>query len=189
VLLPMDISVVAFDFSGSGNSEGEYVSLGYFEQQDLTTLVEHLRVTDSTTRIGLWGRSMGAATSLMFGATDPSIACMVLDSPFSSLRVLSTELAEKAQFNIPKLLMSVAFQMIKSSVEKLASFDIMKLEPILSAPNCFVPALFAHADGDAFIVPRHSKDIISLLIPHMFICLFVLLHLFKLHSMQETIIL
>lgn len=33
----------------------------------------------------------------MFGESDPSIACMVLDSPFSSLKTLATELVEKAE--------------------------------------------------------------------------------------------
>jgi len=46
---------------------------------------------------GLWGRSMGAATSLLYGATDPSIACMVLDSPFTSLTTVAKELVESAQ--------------------------------------------------------------------------------------------
>jgi len=32
VLIPNGISVISFDFSGSGMSEGEYVSLGYYEQ-------------------------------------------------------------------------------------------------------------------------------------------------------------
>lgn len=159
VLLPMGISVVCFDFAGSGNSEGEYVSLGYYEQDDLATVVEHLRNSKTTTRIGLWGRSMGAATSLMFGVSDPSVACMVLDSPFSSLETLANELVGKAEMKIPKLVVGAAFKMIKKSVEKKAQFDINKLKPIKSAPQCFIPALFAHANGDDFIALSHSKSI------------------------------
>ena len=43
--------------------------------------------------IGLWGRSMGAATALMYAHTDPSIAGMVLDSAFADLKQLITEIA------------------------------------------------------------------------------------------------
>ncbi len=75
---------------------GEYVSLGYYEKEDLVAVVEHLRSTGTVSRIGLWGRSMGAATSIMYGATDPSIACMVLDSPFSSLTKVAKELVENS---------------------------------------------------------------------------------------------
>jgi len=44
-------------------------------------------------------------------------------------------------------------------LKKKAQFDIEKLEPIKSAPNCYIPALFAHATGDNFIDPSHSKTI------------------------------
>lgn len=38
--------------------------------------------TGKVSKIGLWGRSMGAATSLFYGQKDPSVAALVLDSPF-----------------------------------------------------------------------------------------------------------
>jgi dienelactone hydrolase len=158
-LLKMEFSVVCFDFSGSGNSDGEFVTLGYYEKDDLEAVVEYLRKNDQTTRIGLWGRSMGAATSLMFGVSDPSVACMVLDSPFSSLKVLANELVTKNEVKLPKMVVSVAFKMLKKSIEKKVAFDIEKLEPIKSAPKCFIPALFAHANQDDFIDPSHSKNI------------------------------
>ena len=36
-------TVVAFDFSGSGMSEGEWVTLGYFEQHDVADVLAYLR--------------------------------------------------------------------------------------------------------------------------------------------------
>ncbi len=39
--------------------------------------------------IALWGRSMGAATALLHSHRDPTIACIVLDSPFADLRQLA----------------------------------------------------------------------------------------------------
>lgn len=65
-LLSLGTSVFAFDFAGSGLSNGEYVSLGYYEREDLATVIAHLRSSmGSNVRIALWGRSMGAATALM----------------------------------------------------------------------------------------------------------------------------
>jgi len=118
LLLPMDISVVTFDFSGSGISEGEYVSLGFFEKDDLGCVVDYIRAQEGITRIGLWGRSMGAVTALMYGVSNPGIACMILDSPFSSLKTLANELVAKLQDSIPKMLVGVAFKIIKGSVKK-----------------------------------------------------------------------
>lgn len=93
VLLPYNITVFCFDFSGCGLSEGEYVTLGYKEKDDLQSALEYLRSTHSVSIIGLWGRSMGAATAIFQCARDPSIAGMILDSPFAHLSKLSLELA------------------------------------------------------------------------------------------------
>jgi cephalosporin-C deacetylase-like acetyl esterase len=43
ILLPMNITLLAFDFSGCGMSEGEFISLGYYERDDVQTVIEHLR--------------------------------------------------------------------------------------------------------------------------------------------------
>ena len=75
--LSIGATMLSFDFTGSGQSEGEYVSLGFFEREDLKTVVAHLRASGRVSTIGLWGRSMGAATALMHGDRDPSIAAMV----------------------------------------------------------------------------------------------------------------
>ena len=88
-VLSSGISLFALDFSGSGLSDGEYISLGFYEREDVQTVVNHLRASGSVSSIGLWGRSMGAVTALMFVDRDPSIAALVLDSPFSALRIVS----------------------------------------------------------------------------------------------------
>lgn len=75
-MLPFGASVFTFDFSGdgfacvcfcflpsvlpgSGQSEGDYVSLGVFEKEDVRAVVAHLRADPSVSTVGLWGRSMG----------------------------------------------------------------------------------------------------------------------------------
>ena len=60
VLLALGVAVFAFDFAGSGKSDGENVSLGYYEREDLMCVVAHLRATDVVSTVALWGRSMGA---------------------------------------------------------------------------------------------------------------------------------
>jgi alpha-beta hydrolase superfamily lysophospholipase len=56
----------------------------------------------STHFSGLWGRSMGAATAILYAHMDPSIAGMVLDSPFSSLSTLAKELVEASEVAISR---------------------------------------------------------------------------------------
>lgn len=70
VLLPSNITVFALDFSGSGPSDGDYVSLGWHEKEDLKCAVSFLRTNKQVSRIDLRARSMGAVTSLLHGAEE-----------------------------------------------------------------------------------------------------------------------
>jgi alpha-beta hydrolase superfamily lysophospholipase len=62
---------------GSGLSEGEWVTLGAHEVDDLAVAVAHIRERHPDSTIGLWGRSMGAVTALLYSQRDPSIAGVV----------------------------------------------------------------------------------------------------------------
>jgi len=161
-LLSLGIAVFSFDFAGSGKSDGEYVSLGYWEREDLMCVIAHLRATNVVSTIALWGRSMGAATSLMHGYRDPSIACMILDSPFSDLSTLAEEMVEKGKeqgIAVPGFVVSIALRMIRASVKKQAGVDIRHISPIAHADKCFIPALFVAGEHDDFINKRHSEEI------------------------------
>ncbi|XP_054805586.1 uncharacterized protein LOC129308491 isoform X2 [Prosopis cineraria] len=159
ILLPSNITVFTLDFSGSGLSGGEHVTLGWNEKDDLKAVVDYLRADGSVSLIGLWGRSMGAVTSLMYGAEDPSIAGMVLDSPFSDLVDLMMELVDTYKVRLPKFTVKFAIQYMRRAIQKKAKFDIMDLNTIKVSKCCFVPALLGHADDDGFIRPHHSDRI------------------------------
>lgn len=69
-ILCHDITLFTFDFAGCGNSEGEYISLGYYEKDDVDVVFKYLRSLGTVSSIGLWGRSMGAVTALMYADTN-----------------------------------------------------------------------------------------------------------------------
>ncbi len=160
ILLRFKISLFCLDLAGSGHSDGEYVSLGYYERDDLSVVIDHLRQSGTVGCIGLWGRSMGAATALLHGDRDPSIASMVLDSPFTSLRNLAEELVDVfVGVNLPKWIVSMALNIIRSTIKSKAHFDINDLSPISHVGNSYIPALFVAAEGDSFIKPQHAKSL------------------------------
>lgn len=156
VLLPLNITVFTLDFSGSGLSDGDYVSLGCHEKDDLKVVVSYLRSSPKTSCIGLWGRSMGAVTSLLYGAEDPSVAGMVLDSAFANLFDLMMELVDVYKIRLPKFTVKVGLQYMRHVIQKKAKFDIMDLNCKQVAPRTFIPALFGHAKGDKFVQSHHS---------------------------------
>ncbi|CAN6552542.1 unnamed protein product [Malus baccata var. baccata] len=160
MLLPSNITVFTLDFSGSGLSE---VCNFFFPAQryDLKIVVSYLRSKKQISRIGLWGRSMGAVTCLLYGAEDPSIAGMVLDSAFSSLES-GDGIEDMEMLNFSCILggmVKMAVQYMRRIIEKKAKFDIMDLNCLQVATKTFIPALFGHAKDDKFIQTHHS-DII-----------------------------
>lgn len=159
ILLPSNITLFALDFAGSGLSGGEYVSLGWHEKQDLKSVVSFLRKNKEVSCIGLWGRSMGAVTSLLYGAEDPSIAGMVLDSAFSNLYELMLELVDVYKIRVPKFTVKMAVHYMRRVIQRRAKFDIMDLNVVQFAPKTFIPALFGHASSDMFIQSHHTDRI------------------------------
>ena len=157
-LLKRNINLFVFDFAGCGKSEGEYVSLGYHEKKDLKVIVDFVEKLPGVGKIGLWGRSMGAATAMLYGCSDPRISEMCMDSPFADFYRLSKEQFHK-QIKIPDFLISAAFSIIKGTVKKKNGLDISKLKPINCASNTTAPAFFIHALNDELIDINHTVEL------------------------------
>ncbi|CAE7038773.1 yqkD [Symbiodinium natans] len=157
VVLAKNFRLCCMDLSGSGQSEGEFISLGCFEQFDLQVLIQHLRSAGSRL-LGVWGRSMGAVTAILRAAEDPGISALVLDSPFSNLPMVAQELVQ-SQVGLPEFLVTLALSHVRSEIQERAHFDIQELQPIRSAPRARSPALFAVAEDDDFVLPHHTRDL------------------------------
>eukprot|EP00419_Tripos_fusus_P070538 CAMPEP_0172886854 /NCGR_PEP_ID=MMETSP1075-20121228/132223_1 /TAXON_ID=2916 /ORGANISM="Ceratium fusus, Strain PA161109" /LENGTH=443 /DNA_ID=CAMNT_0013740427 /DNA_START=1 /DNA_END=1332 /DNA_ORIENTATION=- len=158
--LQMGISLLAFDFAGCGQSEGDNITLGYQEKEDLQHVISYLRSSGVVSTIALWGRSMGAATALLHGHRDPSIAAMILDSPFSSLLQLAHEVIDRAKVrHKPKFMVNSAIKMVRSTILKKTGLDISRLRPIENVSSCHIPAIFVAGVHDTFIPPHHTADI------------------------------
>mmetsp|Transcript_45293 Transcript_45293/g.98484 ORF Transcript_45293/g.98484 Transcript_45293/m.98484 type:complete len:397 (+) Transcript_45293:40-1230(+) len=153
------ISLFCFDAAGCGLSGGEYVSLGWYERDDLATVVKYLRTNPECGPIGIWGRSMGAATALLHADRDPTLGAICLDSSYADFRMLAEDFAQSyaVMFPIPDWLLTAALSVVRSKVQKLADFDIDHLVPLNHAKRSTVPALFMHATGDTLIPHKHSQ--------------------------------
>ncbi|KAK6930058.1 hypothetical protein RJ641_004152 [Dillenia turbinata] len=102
---------------------------------------------------------MGAVTGLMYGAEDPSIAGMLLDSPFSDLVDMMMKLVDTCKVRLAKFTVKFAIQYMQRAIQKKAKFDIMDLNAIKVAKSSFVPLLLGHAIDDDFNLPHHSDRI------------------------------
>ncbi|KAG5182015.1 Alpha/Beta hydrolase protein [Tribonema minus] len=160
-LASMGASIVAFDFSGSGLSGGDFVTLGGNEQHDVADVLAYLRSECMASRFTIWGRSMGAASALLYTSKYGSehVAGLVLDSPFASFRALCQDLVAMGQVRVPKVAVRAALALIRRSVKKRTHTDISKLNPHKGCARITCPALFIAARGDRMVPPHHGAQL------------------------------
>ena len=159
-LIRHDINLFVVDLPGCGLSEGEYISLGYHERNDVKILVDFIENLPGVGYIGLWGRSMGAATTMLYAHKDERIKAIVMDSPFADFNILAKEITHK-QIKLPNFLIDGALKILKMTVKKKNGLDIDKLKPIEAAQKTTQPAMFIHAYDDELINIRHSEMLLK----------------------------
>jgi len=159
-LLRRNINLCVFDFQGSGLSEGEYISLGYNEKYQVKNIVDFVEKYPGVGKIGLWGRSMGAATALIYYSMDKRIKATVVDSPFEDFRKLAKEMV-LGQIKLPGLLVEGAISIIGKSVKNRNGMDINDIKAIESVKKCEGPIVFIHARDDELVPYHHSEDLIK----------------------------
>lgn len=82
-------TLCVFDFAGSGLSEGDYISLGPKEKRDAKQVMDYIKKAYNIGPIFLWGRSMGAITSILLARDHPDdVAGLILDAPFSEITTM-----------------------------------------------------------------------------------------------------
>ncbi|OMJ75218.1 hypothetical protein SteCoe_25696 [Stentor coeruleus] len=159
-LLTGNITLVSIDFPGCGLSEGDYISLGWYEQYDLANLVDYLKEERRVGSIGIWGRSMGAATAILYASSNPKgIEALVLDSPYAKLKGVAMNLARAKAKYVPKFLLRIIFALIRSSIMKIANFDIKKLKPIKHVKKINIPAIIAYSTNDELVPCKQFEKI------------------------------
>jgi len=159
-LLRRNINLCIFDFQGSGLSEGEFISLGYHEKNQVKNIVDFVEKYPGVGKIGLWGRSMGAATTLIYAGMDKRIKAVVTDSPFEDFRKLAKEMV-LSQIKLPGFLVEGAISIIGKSVKNRNGMDINEIKAIDSVKKCEQPIIFIHARDDELVPYHHSEDLIK----------------------------
>lgn len=144
---PYDIYVFVYDAVGCGCSDGDYISLGYYEKQDIEEIMEFLNANFNLGPFALWGRSMGAATAVL--AKSRLLQSIVVDSAYTSIPSLVEAIAKS--IGVPRFVIPTALWYLRNKVENIAKFDFSQVSPLESAKTARIPAVFGHAVQDQFV--------------------------------------
>lgn len=142
------IDLVLFDFAGCGLSEGQYVSLGWFEPEDLKLIIDHIKANFRPRDIFIWGRSMGAVAAIRFTVAHPlDSQALVLDSPFGDLMQLAKNIAIK-KLNISSLLLSLPLLFISKRLTEIFGVNLLDLRPQADIAKLNKPTYFISCKED-----------------------------------------
>lgn len=149
IFIGLGVSILLFDFSGSGTSSGPYVTLGLNEKDDLLAVMKYCNNCEMVQCFGVWGRSMGAASFILslYESNHPKpnkLKVVVLDSPFDKLKNLIRRYVEKSM-DLPQMLTSTIVNFVELLLDRNVGIECEKINPSmfvedLSVPTCFLVA-------------------------------------------------
>ncbi|MFF5994773.1 alpha/beta hydrolase [Lysinibacillus sp. KU-BSD001] len=149
--------VLAPDLRGHGDSEGEYIGMGWHDRLDLLQWIDEIRNINPNAEIVLFGVSMGAATVMMASGEDlPSnVKVIVEDCGYSSVSdVFIYQLDDL--FGLPEFPVLHAANTV-SNIR--AGYDIYEASAVKQVAKSKTPMLFIHGDGDTFVPYEMLDDV------------------------------
>ena len=149
-LVEHDYNVLMFDLRGHGESDGNRMSAGYYEKNDLLGAIEFAKGRGFE-RIGVLGLSMGGATALMTAAESSDIDCVVSDSAYADLAdIMGREF--KARSGFPEFFLSPVLAMVNLFYD----VDFRDIKPVEAVPQISPgPIFFIHGAEDTFVPTEH----------------------------------
>jgi hypothetical protein len=153
-------NVLLFDGRGHGHSEGRFITYGFFERRDVECAIDWLVNERSVDRnlIGLAGESMGAAIALQVAARNDWVKAVWADSPFASLKRITSEFASKKT----RLPISVLSPVLWSTIQVAnyrGKFDVGLIDPLALSEQIRCPVHLVHGTADQLIGTEHSMNI------------------------------
>lgn len=144
--------VLAYDSRAHGGSTGEACTYGFFEKDDLRSVLDTIEAGP----IVLLGTSLGGAVALQHASRDTRVSAVVAAEVFSDLRTVAID---RAPFVFTPSLIERAFRL----AEQQGHFEVDAVSPVRAAANVVVPVLLIHGDADDETPPDHSRRVFDAL--------------------------
>lgn len=142
-------NVLALDLRGHGESEGDYIGMGWPNRVDLMKWIDEIVKNDSNAEIVLFGVSMGAATVMMASGEKlpPNVKVIVEDCGYSSVSGIFVHQLDDL-FGLPEFPVINAANTV---IKQRAGYDIYQASAVEQVAKNKTPMLFIHGQEDDFV--------------------------------------
>lgn len=150
--------VIVPDLRCQGESEGDYIGMGWTDHVDCMLWIDYILEQDETAQIVIHGQSMGAATALMMTGEEDlpeNIKAVISDCAYTDAYSMFGEKITE-WFHLP------AFPFVDSARLVLllrGGYDLKNASAIRAVEKSSTPTLFIHGGADALISVQMSKDL------------------------------
>ena len=137
------------DLRGCGDSEGDYIGMGWPDRRDMLQWIDWIISRDSEAKIVLHGISMGGATVMMTAGEDlpGQVKAVVEDCGYTSVWDIFTDELDYL-FHLPAFpLLNIAS--VLSSLR--AGYSFSEASSLNQIAKAQVPVLFIHGSEDNFV--------------------------------------
>lgn len=149
-------NTLQFDFRGAGDSEGNQVTIGYKEAQNVIDVCRSILDKNPKEPIILYGASMGAVAIIkaMSESPMPEVKALILECPFGTMQ--ETVAARFRLYGVPEQPF-VPFLVFWGGL--INGFNGFGLKPVDYAKNIKIPTLLLVGDKDPFVSVSETEQI------------------------------
>lgn len=150
-------NVLTPDQRGRGNSEGDYLSMGYLEKYDVINWIDEIIKRDPQAEIILYGESMGAATVMMASgeALPKQVKAVIEDCGYTSAYAMFKDQL-KERFGLPEFPFLPAAALVGYF---RAGFNFYDADAKKALQTATLPILFIHGGADDYVPTYMGEEL------------------------------
>ena len=150
-------NVLTPDLCASGESEGQYITMGIKESEEVALWAARIKARDPEAEVVLHGVSMGAATVLLAaGRHDvPGLKAVIEDCGYTgAYEMFANQLG--VIFGLPEFPIMPCVDVV-SGIKTGAK--VSDAAPLKAMPEVKVPVMFIHGDADGLVPPAMMEEL------------------------------
>ncbi|MFQ3536043.1 MAG: alpha/beta fold hydrolase [Aggregatilineales bacterium] len=151
-------NVLMFDFRAHGRSEGQHITFGMYEKDDLLGALDFL-AGRGIKRVGVLGFSLGATTAIITAAVTDRIAAIVAEGPVARLKPTLARRLWRYGIPVPLGWLLAAWALVFATALTRGRID--QVDAIRWIPHIRAPILLIHGAQDDLISAAEVAELLA----------------------------